>query len=128
MAKEQLTKEKVMQLLNASLKAQVERSYLSLNNDEILFSETAIENGILKAYLSILVDENPARIADVLHLARKEFEVIKYDNEHDLIGEILYLGFDETTAEFTLKHAQLMEKRKFYNPSLIKMTCKIVEL
>ena len=123
MAQEQLTKEKVMQLLNASLKAQVERSYLSLNNDEILFSETAIENGILKAYLSILVDENPARIADILHLARKEFEVIKYADKYDLVGEILYLGFDETSAKFSQRMAQMSDIN-----STVKLTTKLVEL
>jgi len=123
MAKEQLTHDKVMQLLNASLKAQVERSYLSLNNDEILFSETAIENGILKAFMSILVSDDPAKIADILHLARKEFEVIRYDNEHDLIGEILYLGFDETSAKFSQRMAQMSDIN-----STVKLTTKLVEL
>jgi hypothetical protein len=123
MAKEQLTHDKVMQLLNASLKAQVERSYLSLNNDEILFSETAIENGILKAFMSILVSDDPAKIADILHLARKEFEVIKYADKYDLVGEILYLGFDETSAKFSQRMAQMSDIN-----STVKLTTKLVEL
>jgi hypothetical protein len=123
MATEQLTQDKVMQLLNASLKAQVERSYLSLNNDKIVFSETAIENGILKAFMSILVSDNPAKIADILHLARKEFEVIKYADKYDLVGEILYLGFDETTAKFTQRMAQMQDIN-----STVKLTTKLVEL
>lgn len=123
MATEQLTHDKVMQLLNASLKAQVERSYLSLNNDEIVFSETAIENGILKAFMSILVSDNPAKIADILHLARKEFEVIKYADKYDLVGEILYLGFDETTAKFNQRMAQMQDIN-----SIVKLTTKLVEL
>lgn len=123
MAKEQLTHDKVMQLLNASLKAQVERSYLSLNNDEIVFSETAIENGILKAFMSILVSDNPAKIADILHLARKEFEVIKYADKYDLVGEILYLGFDETSAKFSQRMAQMNDIN-----STVKLTTKLVEL
>jgi hypothetical protein len=123
MAKEQLTHDKVMQLLNASLKAQVERSYLSLNNDEILFSKTAIENGILKAFMSILVSDDPAKIADILHLARKEFEVIKYADKYDLVGEILYLGFDETSAKFSQRMAQMSDIN-----STVKLTTKLVEL
>ena len=123
MATEQLTHDKVMQLLNASLKAQVERSYLSLNNDEIVFSETAIENGILKAFMSILVSDNPAKIADILHLARKEFEVIKYADKYDLVGEILYLGFDETSAKFSQRMAQMQDIN-----STVKLTTKLVEL
>ena len=123
MAKEQLTHDKVMQLLNASLKAQVERSYLSLNNDEIVFSETAIENGILKAFMSILVSDDPAKIADILHLARKEFEVIKYADKYDLVGEILYLGFDETSAKFSQRMAQMSDIN-----STVKLTTKLVEL